>query len=468
MKLNKYLPTGYPTIDILGGQNKRDLNGNLVEIQRGHRLGDQVAICASPGVGKTTLALDIASMGYHVGLPLWKIIYIDADKNNAEDNRYSKLTNFTDEEREKYLEVVPLNFMEDIVKYLNDVNVRYKAEKFKPVEIKSLTNPDLKMHMMPYAVVIIDTVTSLKSEKYSLGSTDTKADSIANQQGMTEGRLKGDIANSIANICDGNILVLWLSHLKKNTPEMGKTVAKKAYKSAPADIIDSLPEKIRAKVSFVYWLIKPADGNNQESSKHINYVFGYDDDEGQQNYQATIIAVKSRSAAENRSPMQLVYEKSKWNTLVSLLSTLYYNTDRLTKSGGMYPSADTPSVLPKEEGYKIPKREALKLKGYDRPTNLVEARKLLEYVGSNPEAIEAKNNFLRAALIQLEDYYAYELEANNLTYEDIKINKQGFTSLYGFISSIPREDHMQMEKLKEIDNIRNTKEVQDNLDYESI
>ena len=451
MILNKYIPTGYPILDILGGQNKRDLNGVLQEVQRGFKLGSQIILAASPGVGKTTLALDIASVGYHVGLPLWKIVYIDADKNDAEDNRYTKLTNFNDEEREKYLEVVQDNFLESIADYLSDLNERYKEQKFKPVPINSITNPGKKMFMMPYTVVIIDTVTSLKSEKYSLGG-DKHADTIANQQGMTEGRLKGDIANSITNICDGNVLVIWLAHLKKNTPEMGKTIAKKAYKSAPVETTDSVPEKIRAKSSFSFWIMKVQDANNQESSQHPNYIFGYDQDEGSQNYQATIIAVKSRSSTENRSPMQLVYEKSKWSTMTSLISTLYNYTDKFKKCGGQYPNAEYPSLF-KNTDTKIPRRDALKLEGYDRPTNLVEARKLCKYNGNDPEILKAKNEFLRAAVTALEDYFQYELESNNITKDDIVANKTGFTSLYGFISNISRKETLAQEEISKINEV---------------
>lgn len=455
MLLNKYIPTGYPILDILGGQNKRDLNGNLQEIQRGFKIGSQIILAASPGVGKTTLALDIASLGHHIGLPLWKIIYIDADKNNAEDNRYSKLTNFNDEEREKYLEVIQENFIENIADYLYDLNEKYKAEKFKPVPINSIVNPGKKMSMMPYSVVIIDTVTSLKSEKYSLGG-EKNADTIANQQGLTEGRLKGDIANSITNICDGNVIVIWLAHLKKNTPELGKTVPKKAYKSAPIDWTDSVPEKIRAKAHFAFWLTKVQDGNNQDSSQHPNYIFGYSDEEGQQNYQATVIAVKSRSATENRSPMQLSYERGKWSTMTSTLATLYLHTDKLKKCGGQYPNAEYPSIF-KGTDIKIPRRDALKLEGYDRPTNLVEARKLCHYMGNDPEIIKAKQDFLRAAVTDLEDYYQYELECNNITQEDIEANKVGFTSLYGFISNITRKEKLTHDDIHSINEVIKSK-----------
>lgn len=466
MKLNKYLPTGYPTIDILGGQNKRDLNGNLIEIQRGHKLGTQICIAAAPGIGKTTLALDMASIGYHVGLPLWKIIYIDADRNDAEENRYSMLTNFTDEEREKYLEVVDKNFLEDIADYLSDVDARYKAEKFKPQTINSIMNPNEKMQMMPYTVVIIDTVTSLKSEKYSLGG-EKNADATANQQGMTEGRLKGDIANSITNICDGNVLVIWLAHLKKNTPEMGKTIPKKAYKSSPIDITDSVPEKIRAKAAQVYWLIKPEDANNQDSSQHPKYIYGYQEDGGKI-YQVTIVAVKSRSSTENRSPMKLVYEGSKFNNMTSLIATLYNSTDKLVKASGQFPNADNPSIFKDSGEFKVPKRDALKLEGYNYPTNLVEARLLVNYTGNNPDILKRKALFLQASLSSLEDYYSYELESNNTTYDEIQSNKTNFTSIYSFISSVTRKEYISPEEKKEIGEISLSKVVNDQLSYDDI
>lgn len=465
-KYNKYLPTGYPTIDILGGQNKRNLNGTLVEVQRGHKLGTQICVAAAPGIGKTTLALDMASVGYHVGLPLWKIVYIDADKNDAEENRYSMLTNFTDEEREKYLEIVDKNFLEDIADYLIDLDQRYKAEKFKPQTINSLVNPNEKMQMMPYTVVIIDTVTSLKSEKYSLGG-DKGADATANQQGMTEGRLKGDIANSITNICDGNVLVIWLAHLKKNTPEMGKTIPKKAYKSSPIDITDSIPEKIRAKAAQVYWLIKPEDANNQDSSQHPKYIYGYKEDGGKI-YQVTIVAVKSRSSTENRSPMKLVYEGSKFNNMTSMIATLYSSTDKLCKSSGQYPNAENPSLFKESGEFKIPKRDALRLEGYSRPINLVEARILANYNGDDPEILKHKAEFLGACLTSLEDYYKYELESNNITYEDISSNKKGFTSIYSFISNITRDEYLTSENRKEIEKISSSKLVQDSLEYSDI
>lgn len=457
MKLSKYIPTGYPTIDILGGQNKRDLEGNLIEVQRGHKLGTQICIAASPGIGKTTLALDMASIGYHVGLPLWKIIYIDADRNDAEDNRYSMLTNFTTDEIDKYLEVVNKNFLEDIADYLSDVDTRYKAEKFKPQTINSIINPNQKVQMMPYVVVIVDTVTSLKSEKYSLGG-DKNADATANQQGMTEGRLKGDIANSITNICDGNVLVIWLAHLKKNTPEMGKTVPKKAYKSAPIDITDSIPEKIRAKAAQVYWLTKVEDANNQESSQHPKYIYGYQEDGGKI-YQVTISAVKSRSSTENRSPMKMVYEGSKFNNLTSLIATLYNSTDKITKVSGQFPTADNPSIFKNHPEFKVPKRDALKLEGYDRTFNLVEARLLVSYTGNDPDIITERNKFLQAALTALDDYYSYELESNNITYEDIASNKDKFTSIYSFISSVTRKQYISPEEKKELESVSKSKEM---------
>lgn len=452
MKLNKYVPTGYPNIDVLTGFNKRDLNGELVGIKRGIPIGTQNGICAAPGVGKTALATEIAVAGKLQGYPLWKCVIIDADGNPTDETRLTKLTNLTEEEREGWFEYKNLTFVEDIASYLQALDKEYKSQKFKPVQVTDTITGE-KTYMNPYVVLIFDTVTSIKSNKYSLGG-ETKADAIANQQGMTEGRLKGDLCNSIINICDGNIIVFWLAHLKKNTPEMGKQVAKKAYKAAPIDITDGMPERFRQKLSTVFWLNKVEDGNNQESSQHPQHIYGYGiNSEPGRIYQANMIAVKSRASTENRRAIKMVFENGKFNSMSSLLGTILNIPDAIVKAGGMYPSAAEPSVF-KDSEFKVPKRDAYKFKNenvlYNKPFNIIEARLLVTYNGDDEEILQAKAEMVTSLMQVLEDSFKYELECNNITQEQIDKNRSAFKSIYGFISQVKRAKVISQEELKVI------------------
>ncbi|MGL5317004.1 MAG: hypothetical protein ACRC92_27340 [Peptostreptococcaceae bacterium] len=451
MVMNKYIPTGDYCLDVLLGQNKRNDNGEIQEIQRGLKIGTQVAICSFPGVGKTTLVHDITTAGYHMGYPLVQHHYFDTDNSATEENRLRKLTRMNEFELNEKVKIYEINFLEDLVKELQRIDLEYKAKKHRPVDV-ICPYTGKKQKMMPYVIITIDTVTSLKSNKYSIGG-DNKAEVLANQQGMTEGRLKGDLCNSISNICDGNVLVVWPAHLKKNAPEMGKTIARKAYKSAPQDITDHLPERFRQKMAFVFWMSRVEDGNNLDSASHPIQIFGFGT-ETKSVYQVTLFAVKSRSSTENRSNIKLLFVDGKFDHQLGALSTLYNLPNGITQGSGMYPSAEYPHVFKEDPEYNElmgrSRKQALIMDGYDRPFNLVEARHLINYTGDVESVLEAKFKFLSALYTRIEKIFEYELECNNVTADEIQKEKTAFTSIYQFVSQIKREQNLSKNKLEEI------------------
>lgn len=210
MIINKNIPTGFTTLDIILGENERDLQGNLKNIRRGIPLGEQGVISAVQAAGKTTLTLDSTSFAIHAGYPCHRVIIFDTDGGVYKKNRLVKLTKMSPDEVDKYYKVYETNIIEDIIKILEKEHEEYMDQKYKPVEFFDPIRQE-NVKMKPYVIIVFDTVTSMKSQAYDV---DGKASLIANETDLTGYRFIANLVNSVTNFFDKNCAAIWLSHLK--------------------------------------------------------------------------------------------------------------------------------------------------------------------------------------------------------------------------------------------------------------
>ena len=445
----KCVPTGYLGMDILLGQNIRDGQGNLIEVQRGFTIGKQYDFSAFPGAGKSTVVGDFAGFGYHCGYPIYKTLIIDADNAAWDVNRLVKITKLPRDVVEDNFEIIDCTTVEGITDKLNKMDADYKKEKLKPVDVINAYTGE-KEKMMPFVYVIVDTVTSLNSEANDVGG---KGDTLANESFLNAFRKLSSLIGTITNYFEGNVIVIWTSHLKKNKPELGARVAAKEFKSSPNSWKSHLPERLRQKATGIYFM-QAEDSANLESSEHPIVKYGLQDlAEGGNAYAVNLMAVKSRSGIEGRTKLKFMFINGCFDrTMTTLASAVSLGIFRETTE--QYPSAATPHVFkncPEENKIMGNKRKkALYIDGYDRPTNIIEARLLLNYTGDDEEVLELRNK-LQLALIQgYEDKLFYELEVNNVSSEELATNKQKLNALLGMLSQVRRTKTLDTTKKIEL------------------
>lgn len=231
-----------------------------------------------------------------------------------------------------------------------------------------------------------------------------------------------------------------------NKPRIGQTVAEKEFKSAPGQWKSHIPLRIKQKLSTFFWLTKTQDMSNQESPSHPIQIYGMQDMNTKSLFVTNAISVKSRSGTEGRTVCKLMFINGKFDRVSSLLASCL-NSKVFKEGSSMHPNVGSgqPSIFKDEpdceKEYKAQgsrKKKILTLNGFDRPTNIIEARLLLNYTGTNEKILDIADDFREAIQIELEDVLAYELETNNVTADEVKTNQAKIRALVGFIRATKR------------------------------
>nr|DAN76594.1 MAG TPA: AAA domain protein [Caudoviricetes sp.] len=449
--LYRFVPTGFTTLDIMFGENIRDPKTfELTSINRGFELGTQGLIAGEQGTGKSTLALDAATFAINMGFPCHKVIVIDADGTVYKENRIRNLSSIENPE-EKISVYSPLDVVEDMWDVLVKEDEEYKSHNYKPVEF---FNPliNRKVKMMPYTVVIIDTVTSLRASLYSGDKTIKGAkDIFANEGSLQDNKQMARLCKSLSGLFDGNVAYIWVAHLKPNVSIDG-TPPSRDFKSAPIDKKISAPKVLKQKVSWALVLYKTIDTTDREKhAQKENVITRLNLETSLAPFSVLARFWKSRTGTEAQTITELPNVATKFDRLYNLIIDCD-NLGVFKKGTGMYPSADNPHIFKDkdEASSKIMssfKREARVMDGYDRPFNLMEARVLMDYNGSNEELINRKIKFLSCCMQNLENRLSYELEVNNKTSEELEENVDKLKNLFNLLGKIERVDVLDPNKV---------------------
>lgn len=447
MIVNRNIPTGFTLWDIMLGENERDLKGNLVDMKRGYPIGEQGVISAIQGAGKSTFVVQSTEFAIKMGYPCHRVIIIDSDGGSHKLNRLMNLTEMTPEDIEKYYRVYNTNSIEEIVKILEKEHKEYMDQKYTPVTFFDPLRQE-KVKMMPYVIVIIDTVTSLKAEAYDV---DGKSNILANETDLTTYRLTANLVNSITNFFDKNTSVIWLSHLKDNNPKIGMTIAERDYKSSQNNKKAAIPARLKFKASWSIWFNSINDGANRDAAKHPIQVYSLDDADGESAYSVNYVAAKTRTSTEGRTKGTLIFMNGKFNRSATLIADAI--NLGLFKNKGIYPTKDAPHIfkdVPDAEyeskimGSK--RKTGLTIDGYDRVTNVLEARLLLNYLGEDPNLIEAQATIYTSMLNSLEHKLAYELEVNCISQEDLDNSNKQLGRMFSYLSKVKRPQVLNVKE----------------------
>ena len=440
MNICRNLPTGFNCLDIILGENLRDLDGNLTDVQRGFSIGTQAVLASEQAAGKTTFTIESMVYPIKLGYPCHKIIIFDTDGNVYKRNRLLKLSHFTEEELDKYVKVYNTNIIEDIIKTLQKEQEEYMSMKYKPVKFFDHIRQE-EVKMMPYVAVIMDTVTSMTPRDMDIEGAGNIGN---NTTGLTKNRLIADLINSMQNFFDKNILTLWLCHLVDNDPKIGQTVAAKDFKAAQGNKRASIPKRLKFKADTVIWFNQVNDGANQESKSHIRNEYGLEDIEGANVFSVNGVAVKNRTGTDARTKFELVYKASGFDRNMTLIVDCL-NQGVLAKDKSQYPNAEFPHVFKDaadaeyEQGVMGRRtKAALKVEGYRRPTNVIEARLLLDYNGVDPTIRELQAELYVALLQGLEDKLSYELDSNCVTSAELESDSDQLQKVFGFMAKLKR------------------------------
>lgn len=436
----KNLPTGFACLDLILGENIRDLEGNLKDVQRGYSLGTQVVIAGEQSTGKTTFILESVVFPIKLGYPCHKILVFDTDGNVYKENRVLKLMQFTQEEKEKYVKVYNTSVIEEIIKILQKEQEEYMSQKYKPVKFFDPVRGE-EVKMMPYVTVIIDTVTSMTPKDMDIDG-DGKIGN--NTTGLTKNRLIADLINAMQNFFDKNVLAIWSCHLVDNEPKIGQTVAQKDFKAAQGNKRTSLPKRLKFKADTVIWFSQTNDSSNLESKSHIRNLYGLEDIEGGKVFSTSGVAVKNRTGTDARTKFELVYIGAGFNKEMTLIVDCL-NQGVFKKEKTQYPSSEFPHVFKDvadaEKECEIMGRRtkgALTVEGYSRPTNIIEARLLLNYDGTDERVLALQEELYLALLQGLENKLDYEVDSNCITSDELKTDSSQLQKLFGFMSKLKR------------------------------
>ena len=447
---NLFVPTLYPALDIMLGQNIRDQKtGELIVAERGFRLGWQYVLGAKPGIGKTSLSIELASVAIKLGYPIKKVIIVDSDCSSPSPERISKLTK------------LPKEVVEDITDRFVRLSNEYTKDKEmqKYVEFEDPYSGD-NIKMRPFYFIIMDTVTSMIAKRNSVESVKDKdaENVVANEGNMTAFLKLSGFVNDCTNFFDGNAIWLWNVHLKKNQKEIGKYQAEKEFKSSNSEWKLHMPERLRQKASAIMIYNSIQDSQNLESNSHPIVAYSLEDITSKSVYSTSIILNKSRTGNEGRTQARLLYIDGSFDIDMHTLATAL-DLGILEKGSGMYPNAQTPHIF-KADPDAVHENEVmgrrtkttLNLRGYSRPTNIIEARLLMKYTGDNPEVCKARDEFIIALYQRLEDVLWYELEINSITAKEMETSKKKTEHLFSLIRNITRKAVLTAEEIAEKEN----------------
>ncbi len=438
---NTSVPTGFYFYDILCGRNIRDLKGNLITAERGFSLSKQYSIAAAQGTGKSTAIIQMLQGQLDAGYPLEKVFIFDTD--NSQD--YYRLQYLLERPIEFVTEKIQLiegNVLEDIPRTLKKASDEYKARKPKPVEITNIYTGE-KQSMMPYHIVVVDTYTALKCEDYDVNASDALA--VAQNQSHLQKNLKMDnIINSIENYFDGNIVVIWVTHLKTAMAMGNQTVPESEFKASGNSKKSTASEALKRKCSQMErW--SSLDTANTESGKHPINLYGlkYAKDHSSV-YGASVMTVKNRTCKEGMTKIVFLNVDSKFDKEASMIATAK-DLNIIEKAGGQFPSADKQSIFKgtgsdEEKLMGRYRMEAYKLEGYDKVFNLMEAILLMKYLGDNEEIYTARDEFITALMAKSEKELSYELEVNNITEDQMDKSKNRRMNIFSLASKINRNE----------------------------
>ena len=459
---NLFVPTLYPALDIMLGQNIRDQKtGELIVAERGFRLGWQYVLGAKPGIGKTSLSIELASVAIKLGYPIKKVIIVDSDCSSPSPERISKLTKLPKEVVEEYFEVWDMNVVEDITDRFVRLSNEYTKDKEmqKYVEFEDPYSGD-NIKMRPFYFIIMDTVTSMIAKRNSVESVKDKdaENVVANEGNMTAFLKLSGFVNDCTNFFDGNAIWLWNVHLKKNQKEIGKYQAEKEFKSSNSEWKLHMPERLRQKASAIMIYNSIQDSQNLESNSHPIVAYSLEDITSKSVYSTSIVLNKSRTGNEGRTQARLLYIDGSFDIDMHTLATAL-DLGILEKGSGMYPNAQTPHIF-KADPDAVHENEVmgrrtkttLNLRGYSRPTNIIEARLLMKYTGDNPEVCKARDEFIIALYQRLEDVLWYELEINSITAKEMETSKKKTEHLFSLIRNITRKAVLTAEEIAEKEN----------------
>lgn len=424
--LNRYVPTGYTTFDIMMGENVRDTNGKLISKNRGFALGTHSCIASMPGSGKSTFSMDALSYGLHLGYPCHRIVVIDADNAVYTNNRITKLTKLSQETIDDKFTVISTTSPTDISEVMKEVDQDYKEHKFKPVKFTDPLDPTKEIKMMPFVTLIVDTVTSIKS---SLNDVEGDRNVIDNTVGLTTNRELTEFTKSATNYCDGNIIIIWIAHLGDNAPKIGQHVAERDFKSAPIDKKIKVPNAVKGKLSSAFVLEKVVDAKDREKAASGHIINRLNLDPITNAFSVHGRMWKSRTGTEGSTITEIVNINSEFDRFATLVVDCE-NVGVYKKGNGMYPSAEFPHIFRESDDAENEKKymstykkQALVMDGWDRPFNLMEAYAITHYSGSDPKLIDIRNRFTSLSLQNLEKKLRYELEVNNLGADDLSRHK---------------------------------------------
>lgn len=458
-RINLFVPTLYPALDIMLGQNVRNQKtGELIAAERGFRLGWQYVLGAKPGIGKTSLSIELASVAIKLGYPIKKIIIVDSDSSCPSPERISKLTKLPKEIVEEYFEVWDTNVVEDIADRFVKLSNEYTKDKEmqKYVEFEDPYSGD-NVKMRPFYFVIMDTVTSMIAKRNSVESVKDRDSEnvVANEGNMTAFLKLSGFVNDCTNFFEGNAIWLWNVHLKKNQKEIGKYQAEKEFKSSNSEWKLHMPERLRQKASAIMIYNSIQDSQNLESNSHPIVAYSLEDITSKSVYSTSIILNKSRTGNEGRTQARLLYIDGSFDIDMHTLATAL-DLGILEKGSGLYPNAQTPHIFKSDpeathENDVMGRRSktTLNLKGYSRPTNIIEARLLMKYTGDNPEVCKARDEFVIALYQRLEDVLWYELEINSITMKEMETAKKKTEHLFSLIRNITRKAVLTADEIAE-------------------
>lgn len=456
---NLFVPTLYPALDIMLGQNVRNQKtGELIAAERGFRLGWQYVLGAKPGIGKTSLSIELASVAIKLGYPIKKIIIVDSDCSSPSPERISKLTKLPKEVVDEYFEVWDMNVVEDITDRFVRLSNEYSKDKEnqKYEEFEDPYSGDM-IKMRPFYFVIMDTVTSMIAKRNSVESVKDKDSEnvVANEGNMTAFLKLSGFVNDCTNFFDGNAIWLWNVHLKKNQKEIGKYQAEKEFKSSNADYKLHMPERLRQKASAIMIYNSIQDSQNLDSPTHPINAYGLEDIKSKSVYSTSIILNKSRTGNEGRTQARLLYIDGSFDIDMHAIATAL-DLGILEKGTGNYPNAQTPHIFKEDPDAKLENeimgrrmKQAIVLKGYSRPTNIIEARLLMKYTGDNPEVCKARDEFVVALYQRLEDVLWYELEINSISEKEMETSKKKTQHLFSLIRSVTKKTVLTADEIEE-------------------
>lgn len=310
------LSTGFDVIDYLNG-NVTTTNDGKKKYNVGIDAGKIVTIIGKTGVGKSTLALQIASniiRKYDQS----SLFVLDFEQSNSKD-RIRSITGMSEEEFDQKVSIKKIAISTETVlemaSQIKKLKLEHKDELLTPNKEGILDEKGKPKKILPPTVIFVDSIAMMMPREA------VQAEEMTGQMSATQmAKANTQLFKRLVQVCmEGNIVMIFINHITQKV-ETGPTPTAAAINYLKQN--ESLPGG-NAPMYLTNTLIKVVASSKLEEDKTYKI----------KGFEAKVELIKSRTAPAGRSMTMIFNQAEGFDGDLSLLE--YIKANGMLKGAGV-------------------------------------------------------------------------------------------------------------------------------------